>query len=266
MLQQLFPMKRGVRTILRSLVCEMDARFRQGLTQRHSLSGELIVSLTSYPPRFRTLKLSLLCLLKQSVRPDRIVLWIASADRGRLPRLPRQVEVRECDDIGPYKKLIPALEAFPDAFIVTADDDLYYPPDWLERLVSAYDGSSIIARRADRVLPDFTVDWCNLISCDYGPSDDVLASSGTGILFPPGSLHPDVTDRQQFLSLCPTADDIWYYWMARGAGTKTRKIGDAGDFVCWNLSQGASLWSHNETAHNGIMEATRARFGSWVSA
>jgi hypothetical protein len=34
-----------------------------------------------------------------------------------------------------YKKIIPALDAFPDAFICTADDEVYYWPTWLEELV-----------------------------------------------------------------------------------------------------------------------------------
>src|SRR5688500_5188057 len=54
----------------------------------HQLPGELIISLTSYPARFRTLHLSLRCLLTQSIKPDRIVLWIARED---LPLLPASV-------------------------------------------------------------------------------------------------------------------------------------------------------------------------------
>ncbi len=34
----------------------------------------------------------------------------------------------------PYKKLIPVLEKYPDDIIVTADDDIFYRPDWLKIL------------------------------------------------------------------------------------------------------------------------------------
>src|SRR5690349_163949 len=77
----------------------------------HGLTGELIVSLTSYPPRFNQLKLVLGCLLDQTVRADRIILWIAQEDYPRLPsdvvglRAPGGLEIRTCEDIGPYKKL-----------------------------------------------------------------------------------------------------------------------------------------------------------------
>jgi len=102
----------------------------------HNLGSELIVSLTSHPPRFPTLHLTLGCLLDQSFRADRVILWIAHDDMALLPAAVRKLErrgleIRACDDIRSYKKLVPALEAFPHAFIVTADDDLELAPDWL---------------------------------------------------------------------------------------------------------------------------------------
>src|SRR6516165_1052567 len=58
------------------------ARARQRL---HQLPGELIVSLTSYPARFGTLGLTLRCLLSQTIRADRTILWISNADASLLP-------------------------------------------------------------------------------------------------------------------------------------------------------------------------------------
>ena len=43
------------------------------------------MSLTSYPPRFGTLHLTLACLLDQSVKPDHLILWIAREDIKELP-------------------------------------------------------------------------------------------------------------------------------------------------------------------------------------
>ncbi len=83
----------------------------------HGLPGELIVSLTSYPPRFRTLDLTLRCLLTQTVRPDRVILWIAEADMAKLPPavvalVEYGLDIRACKDTRSYKKIIPALAAF----------------------------------------------------------------------------------------------------------------------------------------------------------
>jgi len=119
-------------------VREMNRRWHSGVAQSpHPLPGQLIVSLTSYPPRFATLDKTIKCLLRQTVKPDAIVLWIASGDRSKLPdavtRLERDgLTIACCDNLRSYKKIIPALERYPNAFIVAADDDLYIWPTWLE--------------------------------------------------------------------------------------------------------------------------------------
>src|SRR5262245_38312569 len=58
---------------------------RRGAQAPHALPAPLIVSLTSYPPRFHALASSLKCLLMQSVKPDLVVLWLAPADLNLLP-------------------------------------------------------------------------------------------------------------------------------------------------------------------------------------
>ena len=49
--------------------------------KKHQLPAPLIVSLTSYPVRFKTLPKTLKCLLNQSIIPDKIILWIAYEDK-----------------------------------------------------------------------------------------------------------------------------------------------------------------------------------------
>ena len=103
----------------------------------HELGAPLIVTLTSYPPRFPTLGATLRSLLDQTVQADRTILWLAEQDLALLPDdvivlKDFGLEIRTCADLRSYKKLIPALQAFPDAWFATADDDVYYRPDWLE--------------------------------------------------------------------------------------------------------------------------------------
>jgi hypothetical protein len=114
---------------------------RKSSGRPHGLPTALIVSLTSHPPRFGTLSLTLRSLLMQTVKADRTILWIAHGD---IPLLPQDLtdlqaaglEIRTADDMKSYMKIIPTLDAFPDAFICTADDDAYYWPTWLEELVN----------------------------------------------------------------------------------------------------------------------------------
>src|ERR1700733_9463682 len=62
----------------------------------HSLPGKLIVSVTSFPPRFGTLALALRSLLRQTVTADQTVLWIVHKD---MPLLPRNVLALQSDGL-----------------------------------------------------------------------------------------------------------------------------------------------------------------------
>lgn len=242
----------------------------------HNLPGELIISLTSYPARFRTLHLTLACLLDQTVRPARVILWIAHDDRVLLPRRiarldGRGLEIRTCADLRSYKKLIPALEAFPDAFIATADDDTYYPSGWLEKLVAGADGSTIACHRAHRLVLDEDDKLAPYLDWDFDVQDskarkksiDLVPTGVGGVLYPPHSLHPMVTDRALFQALCPDGDDLWFYWCARMAGTGCRKVGGRMRVIDWEGTRDTALWNSNARGGNDRMiRALQARFPS----
>ena len=201
---------------------------------------QVIVSLTSFPPRINDAFYAICSLLNQRLRPDRLILWLAETQfpkkEGDLPRrllsLERLgLEIRWCEDLKSYKKLIPTLRNFPDAVIVTADDDLYYPEDWLERLYSAYLAypDSIHCHRAHRINVNENGEvgsyatWPKEIS-KMAPSALNFPTGGAGALYPPGALHSDVLRKELFMELCPTADDIWFWAMSVLKGSQVRVV------------------------------------------
>lgn len=230
---------------------------------RHSLSGQLIISLTSYPARFSTLHLTLKSILDQAVRPDRIVLWLAHEDVAMLPGEIRALEgerfeVRTCEDLRNFKKILPALAAFPDAFILICDDDTYYPDDWLQRLVEAYDPQerSILCHRVHRLtyMPDGRIapyrEWQRNVAdaASTVPSDDLLATGNGGVLYPPGSLPPETTDLDCIRQLSATSDDVWLFFMRRQAGWLAKRVpGRKSNFVEWPDTQDQALWTFHRT-------------------
>jgi hypothetical protein len=239
-----------------------------GKGRAHDLGDELIVSVTSYPARFATLHLTLACLLDQSVKADRTVLWIAHEHLPLLPPLVRAIEQRGleicgCEDLRSFKKLIPAIQAFPDAFIATADDDVYYPRDWLEELVKGAQPGVIACHRAHRMKISVNgaiapyLDWAFDVqdAAARAPSTNILPTGVGGILYAPHCLDPRVIDRALFQRLCPDGDDLWFYWCARMAGTKYRKVGRKFRQVAWGNTQVFSLWAANEAGGNDAMIA-----------
>lgn len=230
----------------------------------HTLNGQLMINLTSYPPRFPTLHLTLKSLLLQNIAADKLVLWLYKADYQQLPpevlELVHQgltIELVE-QDIKSYKKLIPALLRFPQAYHVTADDDIYYRPDWLAELLAGYRGGmrEIVCLRAHYIMLDQSgklqpYRYWQAKTEQCGPDNRLFFTSGAGALFPPGALHPDVTDVEKFCQLSPHGDDIWLYWMATLNQCAIHRTGSNKKLIVWKSSKAVTLWQLNKQPDSG---------------
>lgn len=238
----------------------------------HGRDRQLIVSLTSHAKRFPTLPLTLKCLLTQSVRPDQLVLWLAEVDRAALPESVASLQqeglaIRYCEDLRSYKKIIPSLASSPEADIVTADDDVYYWSDWLKELVLAAERfpQDVVAHRMHRMLgTDQAIrpyrEWPKKIT-DQTRDRCNFATGIGGVFYPAGCFHPDVLKRNEFMRLCPDADDVWLYWMVRLNGRYERHSGTRKEPVNWPGSQAAGLWKRNKTGNDVQIRAMIERYG-----
>ena len=206
---------------------------------------ELIVSLTTIPERLGTVAWCLDSLLRQSLKPDRLIIWLTEnnetgrpvINRTSLPSnllrlVPRGLEIRWCKDIRSYCKIIPTLRAHPDAIIVTADDDIFYPRSWLKELFEAYqkEPQYIHCHRARLITYDAKGfakpyrNWQLLANGYLGPSFDLFPTGVGGVLYSPGHLHPDILIEDAFLALCPKADDVWLKAMSLLANVQCKKV------------------------------------------
>ncbi|TVU91627.1 glycosyltransferase [Vreelandella titanicae] len=224
----------------------------------HSLPGHLVVSLTSYKARFDNLHLTLRSLLLQEMCPDLLILWIAEDEKADLPEAVWQLEqyglnIQFCEDIRSYKKIIPTLQSYPDSFIVTADDDIYYEPRWLTKLLENWDGNNktVVAHRAHKILlkqnnkPLPYRKWKWEIDENEVIDGKIVPTGCGGVLYPPHVFHSEVTDTSKFMELCPSADDIWLYWMASLNGAKAKRSNYNFQLIEWPNEEGASLWKEN---------------------
>ena len=245
---------------------------------RHSLPAELVISLTSYPARFPTLHLTVKSLLDQTIRPDRIVLWIAVDDVSQLPETLTELQsdrfqIETCEDLRSFKKILPSLAKFPDAFILIADDDTYYPDGWLRSLVETYDPAhpSVVFTRGHR--PRYSADgklmpyrqWDrNAVNDPDGTvSQDMLATGNGGVLYPPGSLPPETTDLDTIRKFSATSDDVWLYFMRRRSGFPVKRVpGPRREYIEWEGTQAQALWSlHRTGKKDEHLQAMADEFG-----
>jgi hypothetical protein len=190
-------------------------------------------------------------------------LWIAEPDLASLPgdvtRLQDHgLSIHSCADLRSYKKIIPALVLGAADFLVIADDDVFYPRLWLERITrSRHLGrNEVVCGRAHRITLDqqgrplpYPV-WESEIPEGAG-SSLVFPTGIGGVLYEPGMFHPDVTRIDLFQTLCPDSDDLWLYWMAMMKGATFRKVGPQTRPVTWHRSQEVGLFLSNAAKRTG---------------
>ncbi len=142
-------------------------------------------------------------------------------------------EIRNYDnEIRSYRKLIPALKDFPDAVIVTVDDDVHYHPNMLKSLLELHRKypTHILAHRAKRMKLGKPYKswskyrWYHFLFKKYHPRLDNLFTGVGGVLYPPGALKKDMLDERLFTKLAPTTDDIWFWAAAVANGTQIMPV------------------------------------------
>lgn len=204
----------------------------RGLSKKRR-AKPLIFSLTSYPGRIDTVHLVIRSLLCQTVKPDMIVLWLAKEQfPNKEMDLPEDLltlksnglTIDWCDDIGPYKKLIPTIKKYPDSFIITFDDDQYYLPSIAERLYrkAVRDQKKIYCHRGTKIAIDnnrFVAVPGGYITYK-GPTFLHKPTGCCGVCYPPDTLYKDLANEELFMKLSPTNDDIWFWFMGVLQGTK----------------------------------------------
>ncbi len=201
------------------------------------MKQKVIVSLTSFPGGMGVIVPTLQSLLRQSVRPDKIILYLTDPefpdrkipkDLAELVEKNPILEIRYYPrNIRSYTKLVPALHEFPNDIIITVDDDVDYPRHLIKQLLREHKKypTSIISHRVKKML--FDKNW-NLLPYDswkiykrmryftWGSKPkyiNFLTGTG-GVLYPPHALHPDALNEDLFRELAPTADDVWFWAMA----------------------------------------------------
>jgi glycosyltransferase involved in cell wall biosynthesis len=184
----------------------------------------VIISLTTYSKRIESVDKVIASLLEQTVTVDKIILWLDESETN-FEQLPKQLrslisnrfEVKFCPNYKSYKKLIPTLQEYPEAVIITFDDDISYPKDQVEKLLLAHyeNPNEVITNVArnilvkDGQLQPYTT-WLHAFEEQVGkPLVSLLPIGVGGILYPSGSLNEEVLNIDAFMVLAPHGDDLW---------------------------------------------------------
>lgn len=200
-------------------------------------ASDVVVTMTTHRARIASVHLALESIARGTMRPGRLLLWID--DPAILAATPREwrrlqrrgLEILPAESEGVHTKWFPyvhgvAQHASP---LVTADDDMIYPPDWLAGLVDARrrHPDDVLCYRAhrmrfdgDALAPYPTWDRCR----DGVATFANFGTSVSGQLFPPRLLDAIAAAGTGFRDTCPRSDDIWLHRCAVRAGVVVRQI------------------------------------------
>lgn len=243
--------------------CKLEPRDADGANEK------IIVTLTSYGRRVdKVVYYTLISLLRQSLAPDKIVVCL-DKKRHSQENLPKRliklmdygVEYIFCEDIRSYKKLIPSLKKYPEDILITVDDDVIYRRDIVESLVNAHndDQKAIVTNqcRFPIIKDDKFLPYNQWVSPNSTPENicAIMPIGVSGVLYPPGSLDPEVFNQEVFQKLCPLADDIWFWLMAKLNGTnhiviaQEKSVGNSFDDLYQYFHKGSAL-THSNSKQN----------------
>lgn len=197
---------------------------------------KVIVSMTTYKERFAGICDCIKSLCLQKVKPDKICIYFGSdvtpddLTSEMLEFMQYGVEYffDDTENLKSHKKYYYAFQAFPDDVIITVDDDVYYPPDWLQKMMKTHRKfpDAVCAWRlhkmtfTDTDLKDYRF-WIDEYRKEKEPSFSLLPTGVGGVLYPPRIFDNDVLDKELFKTLCFNADDIWLKISYTKRGVKT---------------------------------------------
>jgi len=190
----------------------------------------VVVSLTSFPKRISNVRVVIECLLRQTIAPDMIVLWLSTEQfPNQYDDLPTNLKNIKSDrvkirfvegDIRSHKKYYYAFKEYPNDYVITVDDDIFYPPNMIDELLRAKEkyGNAVIGRYClvmkykENGEPFPYNKWAD----DYEiNTPDAFLGTGGGTLFEPSKLYKDVLNIELAAKLAPLADDVWLNAMIR---------------------------------------------------
>ena len=191
---------------------------------------EIVVSFTSYPKRVNCLDRVIESIVKQTVIPDKIRLYLAreqfrdEKDIAVLDSLESKYALNEFkivwldEDIRSHKKYYYAFQEYPDDVVITIDDDIVYKNTLVENFLKWHRKypNCVIAGRTHLITMNKDgniapyAEWYSECSRYIGvPRLDLIATGCGGVLYPPHIFDSKIFCREKIINYCLNADDLW---------------------------------------------------------
>lgn len=200
-----------------------------------------LVCLTTFHKRIERVYLTIESIFEQDESAAKVVLFLSEDDipDTGIPKSLSRLESRGLDiivvneNLKSYKKLsclnyIYNYTSF--EYVVTIDDDIFYPKWFLSKFSEVVNGSSVYCYRGKVVsfdesgkLKDY-IDWPLANKVEHRSSSWILPTGVSGVCYPVSVINDDFFDVSSFFLYCPTADDIWYKLCCFSKGVDSRLV------------------------------------------
>jgi len=230
---------RVVSNLLIPIIFRLTETTKYKRISHNKTDKKIIVSLTTFPARIKRVWLVVECLMRQSIKPDIIILYLAESQfPNKEVDLPnnlkkyvkkQQLTIKFVDDLRSHKKYFYSFQDYTNDLVVLVDDDIFYPSYILENLIEMYEKfpDSIICSRAyevekneSKILP---YEKWRILKKHKEPTYTLFHTSGGGTLYVPANFDKHLFDKEAFLKYCKYADDVWLNLHAQRSKIKTVK-------------------------------------------
>ena len=162
------------------------------------------------------------------MKANKVILYLSDKEfEGKeLPALlqnqmKRGLEVHYVRDLRAYTKLVPVIKEYPEATIITIDDDYIYPINTIETLLIAHkehpEAVCCHASRAIKLANEKEVrpysSFPQIFPKKLETDVSYMAEGFGAVLYPAHCMHEDVVKDELFMNLSPLADDLGYKFM-----------------------------------------------------
>lgn len=238
---------------------------------KDDMNKGVIVSLTTFSKRIDKVYLTIESICRQRTNHKFYVhLYVCNADiPNGIPRSLLRLQKRGLkiiivdENLRSYKKLFYCYLNNKDSNIITIDDDIFYPSWWLELMLEKHIKFplSTIAYRGHFIKFDSNGSlrpYAEFISNFRTPPEKsmgLIPTGVSGVFYPTGSLAGLEMEKDDFMSLSPTADDLWFKVLTIRNGFFTTLVLKKNiHFISIPDSQSYSLRSINLDSHQNDIQ------------
>lgn len=250
---------------------------------------KIIISITSWPPRYRTTHLvmhNIIRQIKKAKLSRRITTILVLSEEEacdvryrqdacdlirRMERLNVEI-IYDKGNIRSHKKLIPVLEKYKDATILVVDDDVIQQDGWLQTFILDHNthptdiiygqSNSAISVQDGRIIEQSMRNTNpGKVTINAKPSN-----GAAGTLYPAHTFtDPRFFDRELFMRLSPTSDETWQWAFAKIAGKTFRCLGAHNYPYAFGANQTYALFKENQDKYTEIHNRIAAAIPEYLT-